>query len=290
MPLTAVSHGRALVGPLLDDAEWAQLKGSSVTLHPCGHRGFPRVSPLGTRHFVHDRECGSHRPESAEHLRVKAGVARAAAAAGWDVATEVPGPGYIADVLAGAGSASVAFEVQRSRQVLHEYRRRQSTYARAGVRCVWLARTTPAGHRAGPDLPLFLVRDWEAEPRCCVAGRWLDLDILVKGLLHGRCTWRERVPVESTTLEVLSLLCPVCGARREVEVARWEAGRCPCGLPVMRQGRAVSGAGSRRCCGYWGPALILGDTSRRRAGRGEVPVGHWCLSAPEPHRRPGSGG
>ena len=81
--------------PLMDDGAWSRLRGRSILLQPCGHPA-PTVSRLGTRHFVHERDCGSHAPESQEHLHLKAVVARAVAQAGWSAATEVPGEGFIA--------------------------------------------------------------------------------------------------------------------------------------------------------------------------------------------------
>lgn len=279
MPLSAVVGGRMVIGPLLDDAQWSRLKGAQVTLAPCGHKGFPRVSRLGTRHFVHERDCGTHRPESAEHLHVKAVVAGIAATCGWQVATEAPGPGFVADVLARRGGSQIAFEVQWSRQVLQEYRRRQETYREAGVRAVWLVRSIPTGHRAGPDLPLFLLEDWmEQTARCVVSGRRAPLGTVVRGLLGGRCRWRDTVPGGGCTVELLELLCPVCGTRRVVEEAVWASGRCTCGLPVLSP-RVPGFVEPTRCCGYWGPSLILGRRSRQRSSADDVQAGHWCLSA-----------
>ncbi len=198
MPLTATVDGEQICAPLLDDRQWAALRGMSVVLQPCGHRGFTRVSSLGTRHFVHERDCDCHHGESAEHLHVKSLVARAVADCGWIAETEVPGPGFVADVLARRAEARVVFEVQRSRQVLHEYERRQATYATQGLRCVWLAGRIPAGHQAGAHLPLFLLSDWLQEPTVVVAGSRLPLRRLVSALLAGTCRWRESVPCSAT--------------------------------------------------------------------------------------------
>lgn len=286
MPLSASVDGELLCAPLTDEPTWSGLRGKDIVLQPCGHPGFPRVSGLGTKHFVHARDCGCVHAESAEHLRVKAVIAAAAAAAGWSAATEVPGEGYVADVMAERGPVRIAFEVQRSRQVLREYERRQATYAAAGVRCTWLVADVPAGHRAGPHLPMFVVRDWLAEPRCVVAGRSLQVADLVPALLSGACRWRETVSGRRTTYETLRQVCPMCGAGREVEVARWSTGGCDCGLPVVRPGQAIVWNGASKCCGYWGPALTLGMRTRSRESSDPVPAGHWCLSRAAPRRQP----
>lgn len=278
MPLSAIVDGDLVCAPLLPDARWQQLRGGRVELQPCGHRGFPRVSPLGTRHFVHERDSDCHHSESPEHLHLKAVVARAVAAAGWQAGTEVPGDGFIADVLACRGGRRVALEVQRSRQVLQQYRARQDTYARAGVRAVWLANSVPSGHLDDPELPLFLVTDWVGEEaRCVVAGRTLPVPHLVMALLNGACRWRPEVATAQETIAWVRTVCPVCGARRAVVVDRWVEGRCRCGLPVVVHDPCRRGT-QPRCCGYWGAALGVRVGRTARAVRGVVAQGHWCLS------------
>jgi hypothetical protein len=236
------------------------------------------VSPLGTRHFVHERDSDCHVRESAEHLHLKAVVARAVAACGWLPGTEVAGQGYVADVMATLQDRKVAFEVQRSRQVLARYRQRQQTYATAGVRAVWLVRSVPAGHVAGPELPLFLVTDWMREPGCVVVGRPIPLADVVIALLAGRCRWAPSVPVHREGVEWLRIVCPVCGSARRVVVQRWLQGRCACGVPAMVADPARPWA-EQRCCGYWGPGLGVAVQRASRAASGDVAHGHWCLSA-----------
>ena len=58
MPLSANVDGELLCAPLIPDDRWNALRGQRVVLQPCGHPGFPRVSGLGTRHFVHTRDDG----------------------------------------------------------------------------------------------------------------------------------------------------------------------------------------------------------------------------------------
>ncbi len=278
MPLSANVDGELVCAPLMPDDRWAALRGERVVLQPCGHPGFARVSGLGTRHFVHTRDSDCHPGESAEHLHLKAVVARAVADAGWTPGTEVPGPGFVADVLATHDSRRVAIEVQRSKQVLRQYRERQDTYNAAGVRAVWLVRSIPAGHLDGPELPLFLVTDWVGQEACVVVGRKVPVPALVTALLSGKCHWQDTVDAQRRLTGRVALLCPVCGRRREVVVDEWLQGRCTCGLPVLRPAPARTTTDAR-CCGYWGPALAIG--LRRNAVGADEPVahGHWCLSA-----------
>ena len=279
MPLSATIDGEQVCAPLFDDRQWAALRGKTVVLQPCGHRGFIRVSKLGTRHFVHERGCDCHHGESAEHLRVKSLVASAVAACGWMAATEVPGPGFVADVLAQRAGARVVFEVQRSRQVLHEYERRQATYAAQGLRCVWLAASVPAGHQAGSHLPLFLLSDWLGHPTVVVAGRRIALPRLVSALLTGACRWRESVHSMRVDVETLRLVCPLCGKVRQVCLTRWVQGRCPCGLAVQWQARPEVDGESQACCGYWGAAVAVERRTESHVTRQQVPLGHWCVSS-----------
>lgn len=279
MPLSAMVDGRLVCGPLLDEPAWSRLRGRPITLQPCGHRGFTRVSKLGTHHFVHERDCDCHSPESSEHLHVKALVAQAVARAGWAAATEVPGHGFVADVLGTSGPSRVAFEVQKSRQVLREYERRQSNYESAGIRCVWLVERVPAGHRAGAELPLFKLTDWLGGPRCVVSGRTVPLADLVGALLAGTCRWRDRVTGRHVAVEAITVLCPMCGSSREAEVSRWISAGCDCGLPVVSAGQVDPFPAHSQCCGYWGPGLVLRRTTRSGRIDRDVAAGHWCFSA-----------
>jgi hypothetical protein len=278
VPLSALVDGELVCAPLLPPQRWQQVRGRRVILQPCGHGGFARVSPLGTPHFVHERDSDCHARESPEHLHLKAVVARAVAAAGWEPWTEAPGDGFVADVLATRRDQKVAFEVQRSRQVLSKYRQRQQTYARSGVRAVWLVHSVPAGHLDGPDLPLFLVTDWLQDPRCVVVGRPTAVADLVAALLEGRCRWQQSVPVHREGVEWLRIVCPLCGSERRVVVQRWLQGRCRCGVPAVVTDPARPWT-EQRCCGYWGPGLGVAVHRASRATSGEAVHGHWCLSA-----------
>lgn len=290
MPLSATVDDQLLCAPLLDEATWARLRGRRIVLQPCGHPGFPRVSPLGTRHFVHSRNSSCTAHESPEHLHLKAVVARAASSAGWQAATEVAGDGFVADVLVRGPTGQVAFEVQRSAQVLREYERRQAGYEAAGIRCVWLVARIPTGHRAGAGLPLFLVDGWQGDPRCVISGRSMAVPSFVGALLAGRCRWRESVPGQAVTVETLRQMCPVCATEREVEVARWSRGACACGLPVLHSTGGIGWAQVGTCCGHWGPMLTLAAAVRTEPTDRAVPGGHWCVSSSGPRRSPGRPG
>lgn len=280
MPLSAFVDGDLVCAPLIDADRWRAIRSSPVTL-VCGHPGFPRISVLGTQHFAHIRGSECQHRESAEHLHLKAVVASAACRAGWSVATEMPGEGFIADVWATRGDARVVFEVQRSRQVLREYERRQRTYERAGVRCVWFVAEVPGGHRSGPDLPLFLVRDFLGDSSCVVAGRSLAVPDVVRALLSGRCRWREQFEASSVQMETLRFMCPVCGRVRQIEASRLLSGACECGLPVSVTEPAKMLPDSDACCGYWGPSVLVRRLLRPGGMPASIPAGHWCLSAGE---------
>ena len=79
-------------------------------------------SKLGTQFFAHKRrgECTSA-AETAEHLFVKACIARAIRGTGWEVNTEQRGHApdgsvSVADVMASRGAHRIAFEMQWSAQ------------------------------------------------------------------------------------------------------------------------------------------------------------------------------
>ena len=282
MPLSALVDGQLLCAPLLDEQQWSCVKGQTVVLQPCGHKGFGRVSRLGTQHFVHERDSGCEHSESAEHMHLKAVIARAAADSGWQAGTEVAGQGFIADVLATREQQQIAFEVQRSKQVLRLYQERQERYRQAGVRAVWLARSVPSGYVCTPQVPLFVVDGWDGQPHAVAAGRRVAVPDLVDALLAGKVHWRGEVGAAQQTTDIVRLLCPVCGTRREVAVARWLQGRCSCGLPVAQQQANPRWWEQAKCCGYWGPAVTLGRTSRTRATEATLLIGHWCLDPLDP--------
>ncbi|MGO4785206.1 competence protein CoiA [Cryobacterium sp. W22_MBD10_FK3] len=159
MPLTAILGGRRVIAPLLTDAEWAQLRAGHPRL-PCDAQAVSKENKSGTRYFAHwpGSHCEvEHKPESPEHLKSKEIIVRAAIAAGWQAAQEVPSEdrSWVADVLVTDGLHTVALEVQWSHQTPEEYHRRQARYLAAGIDAYWFARhkTTLSNYQV--KVPVF---------------------------------------------------------------------------------------------------------------------------------------
>lgn len=297
MPLTARIADTWVVAPLVAADQWVTIRAlprGAIRLAGCDHVAYPRVSRLGTRHFVHATDCGAHAPESVEHLHVKSIVARSAAGCGWSVRVEAPGPGWTADVLAESAAGRVAFEVQRSAQTARTYLQRQRRYAGSGVRSVWFVSAVPTGLPLGDVVPAFLVRDWEAVPQAVVSGRGVGLPLVVAALLEGRCRWRSAAACAEVSHWGMqqSLTCYWCSASVSVRRVIASTGRCRCGLPVVVPGpprRSMSESrrlgGARRSvarCPSCGADLALRVTSVhpwREDGPGVgLPGPHWCLT------------
>jgi len=169
MPLRALIDGRDLLGPVMADSEWETLradvraKRATLSLPCCDVSAFPRVSKLGTRHFVHRRSGGCPGSgETFQHLWLKAEILAACAAAGWQAQPEAASDGWRADVLASRGGAHAAFEVQWSRQDAEISRFRHDRYAADGIRAYWLYR----GEALAPatrELPIFQLQPDEEQ-------------------------------------------------------------------------------------------------------------------------------
>jgi hypothetical protein len=162
----------------------------------CGSPGHLKTSKLGTRFFAHNPgsgACDSHGRETPEHLLAKTIIVEAALAAGWSAEPEVPGGGWIADVLADNGTAKIAFEVQWSRQTADDYRKRQDRYNASGVRGAWFVRHAASVPSANKDLPVFLIAADSVAMTATVAGRVMPLAEAVAMLLTGKVKFREYV-------------------------------------------------------------------------------------------------
>jgi hypothetical protein len=201
-----------VVAPLLDDDEWEKLRADvraktvALTLPCCAASAFPRVSKLGTRHFVHHRANGCEGAgETFQHLWAKAETLAACSEAGWNARTEVAGDGWRADVLASRGDARLAFEVQWSAQELEAFESRQQRYLSNGIRGTWLFR----GEIANPgrrELPIFALR---ADPDLVavveLGGQTFRLREFVALLLAGgvqfRPTLRARLRVSFVDMD-----------------------------------------------------------------------------------------
>ena len=193
------------------DGRW-RLVGTAWSVDPPQPSGLPTVSPAGNATFVHERSWLSRAGIAGALLHVKALVARGVAQTGTGQRPRRFRRVFIADVM-GIGTGRVAFEVQKSRQVLREYERRRRRHAAAGMPRRCAGRQVPPG--TGPAPPLFTVTDWLADPRVIVTGRTIAVN-------HGGAVAGRLVPVArcgastGAAVETMRLLCPMCGDLREV--------------------------------------------------------------------------
>jgi len=128
MPLSC-KHGEKTVFPFdFDAAGWAGLKASNASeknlrMTCCDEHATIKTSKLGTQFFAHKRrgECTSA-AETAEHLFVKACIAKAIRGTGWEVNTEQRGQApdgsvWVADVMASRGAHRIPDDLpERGRQ------------------------------------------------------------------------------------------------------------------------------------------------------------------------------
>lgn len=163
MPLRCLdAQGQSLHAFALADADWAALTAANrrnrdLRMPCCPSQVVLRRSKLGTRHFAHrpgTTGCTTA-PESHEHLFLKQCAVDAARAHGWQARTEAAGDGWQADVLAERGGKRLAIEIQWSPQSDEETWRRQSRYAAAGIRALWLFRQRRFAQ--SPELPAAIV-------------------------------------------------------------------------------------------------------------------------------------
>lgn len=159
MPLTGYVDSERVVGPLLSSDAWAAVRGLDVRLQ-CGAKAVPKRSRAGTQFFAHwpASHCDvAHPPESADHLSAKEAILRAAIAAGWEAALEVPADdrSWVADVLVTDGARRIAIEVQWSQQTSEEYTARQDRYLKAGIDCYWFARHHKSANNGLSRIPIF---------------------------------------------------------------------------------------------------------------------------------------
>jgi hypothetical protein len=226
MPLRAVIDGSDVIAPLVADDEWSALRGrvrqktAAVVLPCCEAGAFLRASKLGTKHFVHRRAAGcAGGGETYQHLWAKAEVVHACVEAGWNVATEVAGDGWRADVLASRGTARVAFEVQWSAQADEDALARQTRYRDAGIRGCWLFRGDPP-MPARRDLPMFAVRpDGEQVAIIKHAGRIHPLRQFVSTLLAGKVRFSGRA-IARLRVSFVEMDCWRCHRRGHVYYAQ----------------------------------------------------------------------
>ena len=261
MPLRAQINGKDIIAPLLDDVEWEGLKCAvkqrevAVILPCCHNTAFLRVSPLGTKHFVHTRQQNCQwKPESMEQVQVKSEIVLACNASGYDVSTEVVEIDWRADVLATKGHANIAFEVLLRSQSLEGILHTQQQYARNGIRGCWLIKHVPKEYMTPThELPLFqLARESERDYYVSIElDKWVideekhlfPLYHFVTTLLSGKirfCSHVRTHPSQHITIVFFDMACwrcnnvshvfavegeytSMCGVRMPVAGGMWSA-------------------------------------------------------------------
>ena len=206
MALKALVDGEEVRSWQLSDEEWKALVASTksgeicVTMCCCGSRAIPKK---GSRkpHFAHYRRPADcvHKDKSPEHEEAKYIIALACEEAGYEVDTEVAGPGYKADVLAIKDEERVAFEVQLTYQTFEVICERMQKFKADGVKDVWLLSRLPAGkkkntprmHPLTIDGHVFTVRH---------KGREKPLERFVKHFLQARETGKKSEPLRGIPL------------------------------------------------------------------------------------------
>lgn len=180
MPLSC-KHGETTLFSFDFDAPgWANLKtqnaqDKNLRMPCCDEQVTLKTSKLGTQFFAHKRrgECTSA-AETAEHLFVKACIAKAIQGTDWQASTEQRGQApdgrvWVADVMASRGAHRIAFEMQWSAQSHEETQRRQDQYRGSGVRGLWLFRH-PNAVEVSKEVPSLLI-ELESEP----ASAWVSI-------------------------------------------------------------------------------------------------------------------
>jgi hypothetical protein len=231
MPLRAELQGDTLFSFKMSPVEWEDLKQSDkkklLTLPCCNQRAVVKTSSLGTQFFAHYRksdDCIS-RPESKEHLRLKAIVSAAAESAGWVVTTEYigyskNGDKWIADVYCTKGKGKVALEIQLSPQTSRELTARHRRYAESGVRAAWLMKDSVyvnSGYSSIKSFPRFQIKhfmDDRSAPQ--MSDYKLSVQQFVKILLSGGLVWEE--DTDDNLLYYMVSNCWNCNAEINVPI------------------------------------------------------------------------
>ena len=237
MPLSCKYGENTLFSFDFDAAGWAGLKASNASeknlrMTCCDEHVTLKTSKLGTQFFAHKRrgECTSA-AETAEHLFVKACIAKAIRGTGWEVNTEQSGQApdgsvWVADVMASRGAHRIAFEMQWSAQSSDETARRQEQYRSSGVRGLWLFRH-PSAVQVSKDIPSLHVEvqldppsAWVSIPRETTYGskkmdyQWgprIELGRFVRGCLARKFIWApgidQAVPLDIFTADQACWRC-----------------------------------------------------------------------------------
>lgn len=155
MPIRATANTTDYIAPLMSDAEWAAMRREvtaqrlKLAMPCCGATAIPCTPRTSIRHFRHHHGPATcdWKPETVQHIAIKAEIALVCQEIGRAVKPEFVGDGWRADVLTGhaddATQPQVAFEIQWTRQSLEVTDQRQAKYLGADVKCFWLFRTMP---------------------------------------------------------------------------------------------------------------------------------------------------
>ena len=220
MPVRAIRpDGSSVLAVDCSETQWAQVKADTKRERgwrlPCCDSGVvAKTSHNGLAFFAHkSKGTCEWAEETAHHIRLKNLAVAAARAAGWEAQTEVrgrtgAGEEWVADVLAERGRARVAVEIQWSPQVEADLRARQSRYAAAGIRGLWLIRSPT--FPVCPEVPAVCVRevqpgiyealvpgnDWTKRRSIFLAEHWsyqMPAAELLAAAFSGRLRWGIRL-------------------------------------------------------------------------------------------------
>lgn len=167
MPFRAIFDGHPLSARDFDATLWASLcagvsdSPEKLQMLCCQATAIPCVSPRGRYFFRHRSQPSScdWKPESDEHLDLKAHVADAVSSAGWTAEIEHVTPQWKADVLATRGKARIAFEVQLSTQGQAETEMRERRYWASNVFPWWIVNKRNDGDGFGSENRIPLIGD-----------------------------------------------------------------------------------------------------------------------------------
>lgn len=218
MPLKARVAGRTV--PAFDlpaNLTWSDVQAASrngeITMLCCGAAGIAKRLASGTRFFAHkvrSLTC-DWKPESEDHLRLKAIACEAAIAAGADADVEVrsatEGPAeWVADVLATHNGVRRVIEIQLAAQTAAETAKRTQRYRQAGMEVLWLFRKLPEGMRIGKNLPVIVLGDDAENAERTVRGAATHFAV-------GDMVWDDGHYVVPFTAVGYDILCANCGER-----------------------------------------------------------------------------
>jgi len=200
MPFKAKVNGKTIISIEMGDDEWNELKKAvrsnktSIKLFCCGGLAYPRMSKLGTKHFVHKtkHKC-NWKPESVNHLKTKEIIFKACKEEGWNVEPEYNFNDWIADIFATSGNTRIAFEAQWSRQTDEETRIRQEKYRKDAVKGIWFFRYLPDSLIIDEKVPGFKLSKKDDNYFVTIGFNEIELSSAVKKILRGSVEFRKKL-------------------------------------------------------------------------------------------------